>query len=318
MISNTGKNLILTVFSTLFGLVLFIGAYELVKSQRYDAWKAEYEKSGDWYGKLTIPSPNPVLMWEYRPNFQAMKWGSVISTNEHGFRDRERSVAKKDGWRRVAIVGDSVTLGIGVDGEKTFSRRIEDLIQERRRTAKVEIFGFAVDSYNTMQVMEMVRQRVLPFRPDRVVYVMCMNDFDFEGASAGKIKYFRKPDSFFMLRIEKLYKQFFEYHDYYYRKNAGAVIEHILQTRDVLAEQGATLDVVLLPIFPDQGFSAYPIGHMHKELATTLGQNGIGVIDLLESPLTRGASPRTYALDIWHLNEHGHELLASLLFKALF
>jgi lysophospholipase L1-like esterase len=317
MLSNAGKNLVLMVVSTIVGMAIFISAYELVKSRQYDAWKADFEQSGDWYEMLTVPSPNPILMWQYRPNAQAEKWGSVIRTNGHGFRDLDHSLTKNSGSWRIAFVGDSVTLGIGVDLEKTFFRRFEDISHEKHTAAQVEALGFAIDGYNAIQVMEMVEKRVLPFRPDLVVYTLCMNDFDLEGASAGKMKYFRKPNSFFLRRVEKFYKQFFEYHDYHFRKGGGIAIERILETSNVLTERGAKLLVVLLPIFPEQGFADYPIGHMHKELATTLGQSGIPVLDLLHSPLTQGASPRTYARDIWHLNEQGHELVASLLAKAL-
>jgi lysophospholipase L1-like esterase len=315
--SDTAKNLLLVLFSTLLTLVLLVGGYEIYKSHRYDVWKAEYERSGDWYGMLTMPSPNPVLMWEYRPDAQTEKWGSPIKTNAHGYRDRNHPLVKDEGGMRVAFVGDSVTLGIGVDLEKTFFRRFEGLSREKDPAARIETLGFAVDGYNAIQVMEMVRERVLPFRPDMVVYTMCMNDFDLAGASAGKTKYFRKPGSFFLARLEKLYRQFFEYHDYHFRRNRDEVTERILQTGAILAERGARLVVVLLPIFPEKGFTEYPIAHMHAELTQRLSQGGIEVVDLLSSPLTRDADARNYARDIWHLTEQGHDLVASLLVDSL-
>jgi lysophospholipase L1-like esterase len=317
MASSTAKNLALVITSTLLSLALFVGGYEIFKSRQYDAWKTEYEKSGDWYGKLTVPSPNAVLMWEYRPNAQAEKWGTVIRTNGHGFRDRDQLLAKEDEKRRVAFVGDSVTLGIAVDVEKTFFRRFEDLSRDRNPGAQIETLGFAVDGYNAIQVMEMVKKRVLPFQPDIVVYTMCMNDFDLEGASAGKIKYFRKPNSFFLRRLEKLYKQLFEYHDYHFRKNKGPVIERVLQTNERLTERGVKLVVVLLPVFPDRGVASYPIAHIHTELTRKLSQDAITVIDLLRSPLTQDPSAQPYARDIWHLTEQGHELVASILLEEL-
>lgn len=318
MESGFGKNLLLTLASVALSLALFVGAYEIYKSHRYDAWKAEYERSGDWYGKLTIPSANPVLMWEYRASAQGAKWGSVITTNAHGYRDLERNLEKEDGWRRIAVVGDSVTLGAGVGDEETFVRRLESRVREMQPGPPLEVLGFAVAGYNALQVMELVRERVAPFEPDRVVYVFCMNDFDFDGASAGLVKYFRKPESFFLLRLEKLYKQFFEYHDYYFRKNFAAVVAEIVRTRDLLSDQGAGLDVVLLPVFPEQGLSGYPIRHVHEAMSDALARHDIAVIDLLQSPLSRGNPPRAYARDIWHLNARGHDLVASLLFDQLF
>ena len=47
--------------------MVFIGTFEIVKNIKYYRWKADFDNYG-WFGKITIPSPNPVLMWEYRPH----------------------------------------------------------------------------------------------------------------------------------------------------------------------------------------------------------------------------------------------------------
>ena len=48
--------------------MLFIGGYEVYQSYRYEQWKSAYERMIEQHDTLTIPSPNELLLWEYRPN----------------------------------------------------------------------------------------------------------------------------------------------------------------------------------------------------------------------------------------------------------
>jgi lysophospholipase L1-like esterase len=208
-----------------------------------------------------------------------------------------------------------------VEDNETFVSRLEAVNEERLRTERVELMAFAIDGYNAAQVMELVQKRVIRFEPDRVVYMMCLNDFDFEDASAQKVKYFRKPKSFFWLLIEDLRKQARGYYDYHFEKNADKVFDSIAKTHRMLVERGSELEVVILPIFPPQGFDHYPLSHIHEKVIARLHQNGIRVLDLLNSPLAKDPAPSPYTLeatDPWHLNKQGHELLASLLLEVTF
>ena len=114
-------NLILALASALVTLVLFVLGYETWQSARYRCWRARYDNKG-WLGTLTRAVERSVLMWEYRPH------GSHrgIETNRYGFRERDfDSPRKPEGVFRVAFVGDSVTLGLGVAAEQTFERLAE-------------------------------------------------------------------------------------------------------------------------------------------------------------------------------------------------
>jgi hypothetical protein len=104
--SGLRGNLILALASALLTLVLFVLGYEAWQSAKYRGWRARYDNKG-WLGTLTVPSSDPVLMWEYRP----LGSHRGIETNRYGFRERDfDSPRKPEGVFRVAFVGDSVTL----------------------------------------------------------------------------------------------------------------------------------------------------------------------------------------------------------------
>jgi hypothetical protein len=161
--SNLIKNILLVTVTMTMTLMVFVGSNETYFSSAYDSWKTEFRENGDWYGMLTVPSDNSVMVWEYRPNGVGSKWGTEIRTNGYGFRDDDRKIAKKEGVPRIAFIGDSVTLGLSVGREDTFVRIFERRAGEVNPGAKVEALNFSVDGYSALQVFEMLKVKVLPF-----------------------------------------------------------------------------------------------------------------------------------------------------------
>ena len=210
MQSETTRRVCLVLFSSILSLIVFIGAYELYANYRYEQWKTAHKNSADWYGGLTIASDNPTLMWEYRTNgvYRDESLGYSIRTNRFGFRGPDDTRRKKSaGVLRYAFVGDSITLGLKVKEEDTFVTRFAELFNEHPRDRRLEALNFGVDGYNTVQIAENLEKRVLAFDPDKVLYLLCLNDFDFEDASGLKIRFFKKPQSFFLSSMARLYRR---------------------------------------------------------------------------------------------------------------
>jgi len=62
MVKSRLKNFTLVITSAVLALAAFIGLFEIIATYRYDRWKAEFAENDNWYGKLTIPSNNEILM----------------------------------------------------------------------------------------------------------------------------------------------------------------------------------------------------------------------------------------------------------------
>ena len=315
MHNTTKYKLILILSSSILSTLILIGAFEAVSTILYYRWKANFDNSG-WLGKVTIPSSDPVLLWEYRPYGK----NEEIETNRYGFRDRDyESTKKPDHTYRVAFAGDSVTLGLGVSLEETFVRQLENEAAQMKLPYQVQSLNFAVDGYNTIQIYEMIRTKVVDFSPDTVVYVVCLNDFDFTESSGDKVRYFQKPESFFLVTLEKVYRRLMgiEYHQYYFNKNKDIVFQTILDMHDMLEQEGISFQVVIMPIFPDT-FQNYHLEGEHNEIGEFLDENDIRFFDLLDVFVGSGESPRYFAPGIWHLNSVGHLFVAQRLALWLF
>ena len=99
--------------------------------------------------------------------------GTRISINRHGFHDGEFPVAKPPGQTRILFLGDSVTMGWGVERGLTFSSRTQALLQSTG--AIVRTINAGVEGYAARQERLMFEE-CLVFAPDRVVLGFVMND----------------------------------------------------------------------------------------------------------------------------------------------
>lgn len=327
------KNIILILASTFVTFFALVILYEIYENIRYHRFKAFYRDKGDLYGNLTIASPNKELIWEYRPYGECEskrreykgRLAGIIKTNRYGFRDYDyESTDKPDDVYRIAFIGDSITLGLWVDYDGIFVRRFEIEANKLDQNRNVQALNFGVDGYNTIQIFELLRAKVLRFSPDQVVYVLCLNDFDFDEAAANKIYYFKKPKSFFLNRIKMLFHRTkrLEKEDYYffhYKRNKEIVFPKILEMRNILKQRGIGLLVLIMPIFDftAEGFGRYEYTKIHDEIKDFLRKNKIRAFDLLEVFKEKIKNSSKFAYDVWHPNEVGHRLIAKALLAPI-
>jgi hypothetical protein len=194
--------------------------------------------------------------------------------------------------------------------------------------------NFGVDGYDIHQINELLRSRVLQFEPSKVIYMLCLNDFDFGiQASGAKVRYFRQPTSFIWERLSELFTPTFQYskdedilisnemyHKWYYDRNKDEVFRTILDIKHLLQRRNVEFEVVVVPIllfFGGNNFTHYPLKEMHDEIDNFMIRNGIEHLDLLDRFEMQGKDSSHFALDIWHPNARGHAFIAQQLFQDL-
>lgn len=135
--------------------------------QDYDAEMWKYARDlkqnvSDERGHIHLPSRNVKLM------------GTEVRTNALGFRNPETG-PKRNGTYRIAVLGDSFTLGWGVDEQDTYVRRLENSLRAQCG-GHVEVLNFGIGNYNTKQIHELLVRDVLPQNPDFILYGFYWND----------------------------------------------------------------------------------------------------------------------------------------------
>lgn len=95
------------------------------------------------------------------------------STNPYGMRDQNYDVNKPANTYRIALAGDSIATGWGVDDHEGFEPRLEKVFDERSRAAggpSVQFLNFAVPGHGPGQRWTHFSQSAWAFSPDLVIY----------------------------------------------------------------------------------------------------------------------------------------------------
>ncbi len=131
----------------------------------------------DAYDCIYRRSTHPILGFELKSNYRCDNPDFIQTyerTNKHGQRDRERTLEKADGVRRILLLGDSVVEGYGLRASETIAHQLEDLFPDE----STEVLNFGVSAYCTRAEVELLEVKGLAFAPDIVVLVFVENDFD--------------------------------------------------------------------------------------------------------------------------------------------
>jgi hypothetical protein len=100
-------------------------------------------------------STNPILGFELKANCRSDDPDFIQTyerTNSHGQRDRQRTLQKPDGIRRVLLLGDSVVEGYGLSESETISHQLEDLYPD----GSTEVLNFGVSARSAQSDAEAV------------------------------------------------------------------------------------------------------------------------------------------------------------------
>lgn len=319
------KKLLLAFASLFLGLGAGALAYEWFHHARYVRWKEEFDAHGT-LERLTVRSNDDTLLWEYRSNGHFQDAHHTIDTNRWGFRDVDLPTkAKPAGVHRIAFAGDSVTMGFFVDPHETFVSQVNAISATRFPQRRVQAMNFGVDGYNALQVARLVRSKVVEFDPDRIVFVLCLNDFDFEDSSGEKMVYFKSPRSFLLRDLRRLAHLLrgTEFHRYHYDRTRDEVFDALLDLDGFLRARSVPWLVALVPVFPKYDpappdyFLHYPHASIHAAIVAFLERHQVPVLDLFFPIVATGLPPRDLSVDLWHPTPRGHRVIAEAFVQRL-
>lgn len=116
---------------------------------------------------------DPEIIYTLRPNAEAhLKGTSVrmfhLKTNSVGIREREIPFQKPDHVLRILLLGDSISMGEGVESEETYLKQLERLL-EAAHIKGVETINAAVRGYGNDQELILFRRLGKRYKPDLVI-----------------------------------------------------------------------------------------------------------------------------------------------------
>ncbi len=265
-------------------------------------------------------------MYRLRPNLdkQTVYVLTAQPTNSFGFVGREWAVPKPPNIRRVALLGDSIMMGLGIDASHSFATLLEDRLNAdhpQGPSRGLEVLNFAVRGYGLTQIFDVEAEDAPHFEPD--VYILELSELAVSG----------NWDSHLVQLIQAGIDPKYDFLRETVRR-AGAVKEdsssvlyaklapfRIPVLRETLAEMKsravhahAQFVVVLMPSVEDGDLFKQRFSGIREILASL----DIPVIDLLD---TFDATPDKESLRIGladvHPNSLGHRMLVDKLYAGL-
>jgi len=124
---------------------------------------------------------DPQIVYGHRAGASEILMGAEVDTNQFGLRGGPTTLEKPPGTYRVAVVGDSITLGWGVAEEDTYPRQLERMLNENPPDGfpidvHYEVLNLGVGNYNTTQEIGRLREVGLPMNPDLILLGYFIND----------------------------------------------------------------------------------------------------------------------------------------------
>lgn len=132
----------------------------------------------------------------YIPNREGIQRKTCIETevkiNSLGWRDKEFTVEKKEGIKRILFLGDSFTASLEVPLEKTFYRILEDKLNEYIGSRTFETISLGRGGSGMYIYYRYLKDFGLAYKPDIVVVLSFSNDpvddiHDLEDPNQGKL-----------------------------------------------------------------------------------------------------------------------------------
>jgi HEAT repeat protein/lysophospholipase L1-like esterase len=158
-------NLLLSAAATAVGLVALEGGARLFEKRRPKPAVADY--IWDWREKMDGGE-------FYTIRSEGNGWPPWEEINGDGLRDRSHPRERREGGRRIVMLGDSVTLGDQIKADEAYPQVLEARLRAAGRP--IEVMNVGLWGWSTRQERIAYARLVRPYRPDAVFLAVCLND----------------------------------------------------------------------------------------------------------------------------------------------
>jgi len=129
--------------------------------------------------QIYVTDPNPNISYTLKPSINTKAFRSTVITDSNGFRVNRTSSfhaapknAEKIRKPNIAVLGDSITFGYGVENEETLPAKLEELIPE------YHFINTGVPGYFLNQEVALYNKITRKMDPEALILVFYWNDLD--------------------------------------------------------------------------------------------------------------------------------------------
>lgn len=307
-------------------LILFFLFLEVVARISYPLYANYNTEMWRYASELKRPGTYSNLSHEHIPNREADLYGVHIKINSDGFRDKEYTVEKDTATFRILILGDSITFGWGVAFNNTFSKVLEQRLNQEKQSpdSTYEVLNLGVGNYNTVMETITLEKKGLLYNPDLIVLAYYINDVEITPKKPFFLFKYSYLYAFLWDKYQNIKVRFIGGNDYksYYKKlyadnYSGMVEGHeaLLSLVQLARERKIPLLIMIIPEFHQ--FKEYPFQEVTFFVTEIADEQGVPILDLL--PFFLSYEPET----VWvsyedaHPNAVGHQVIADALYEEI-
>jgi HEAT repeat protein len=227
---------------------------------------------------------------------EAVGWPPWEEINADGLRDRTHPEERPPGRARLVALGDSVTLGAGIEPVEAYPQRLEALL--RREGRLVDVMNVGLWGWSTRQERLAYERIVRRYRPDRVVLGVCLNDLPelqnnlarppewlaalFRGSAL--VRRLVNAPGREIQNVEQLFEQAEAPR---VREAYARFFAEVGELRELVRKDGAAFGVAVFP-FRFQVLPGAPAPLAQRAIADYCRREGIAFLDLLPALLPLG------------------------------
>jgi len=146
------------------------GRYATYSERNYGTYRQVYDRE----------LPTWIHAWEPDATFEfkTAEFGFTYQTNADGVRDLPHEVHGEPGRRRIVVLGDSFTEGVGAERHEAWPAVLATILEAQGQ--RVEVFNAGMSGSDPFFEYQLLRQRFLRYAPDLVI--VSINESDHEDA----------------------------------------------------------------------------------------------------------------------------------------
>jgi hypothetical protein len=130
--------------------------------------------------RVFVPQPVSYFAFPRTPEGGAIMsvMGKTVTLNSYGSRDMDYPREKSSGVTRIAVLGDSITFGFGVELEDSYHKVLEKKLNEDNTNKKYEVPSFNMGATDIVWAMNKYLMLVHQFHPDIVILGFCLRNIE--------------------------------------------------------------------------------------------------------------------------------------------
>jgi HEAT repeat protein len=156
---------------------IFVGAAIFASTVIFCLLLLELTLKTGFFDRVDSPSPvwipNKFVKIDNAINRKNYEYAHL---NPYGFTDTNRDIKKKNGIKRIAVLGDSFIWGYGLPYEQIWSHKLEKMILDKYKN--IELMSWGLSAWSTLDEMSFLEKHGIKYDIDMLIVGFVTNDPD--------------------------------------------------------------------------------------------------------------------------------------------